>query len=116
MTSEAGRGSTFRVTLPPGRASSAPPAIAPAARAPSRRARVLVVDDEELVGRVIRRALSVAHDVTVTTSAAQALAALDAGPPFDLILCDVMLPETSASTSTRGSPRRTPIRRGAWSS
>jgi len=95
VTSEEGRGSTFRVTLPAGRASSSPPAIAPAARAPARRGRVLVVDDEELVGRVIRRALSVAHDVIVTTSAAQALAALDAGPPFDLILCDVMLPETS---------------------
>src|SRR5262249_6274858 len=94
VSSVEGRGSTFRVTLPPGRAAAPLPMQAAAAPAPERRARILVVDDEELVGRVIRRALSPAHHVTVTTSASQALAAIEEAP-FDLILCDVMLPEPS---------------------
>lgn len=55
------------------------------------RARVLVVDDEPMVGRAISRGLR-DHDVTVVTSGTDALALLQRGERFDAVLCDVMMP------------------------
>jgi CheY-like chemotaxis protein len=53
---------------------------------------VLVIEDEPALGRVLQRLL-VPHRVTVMTRAAEALARLAAGEAFDLILCDLMMPE-----------------------
>jgi CheY-like chemotaxis protein len=58
-------------------------------------ARVLVVDDEPPIGRVIARLLSGTHDVTTMTSARTALEAIRKGERFDAILCDLMMPEMS---------------------
>ncbi len=58
-----------------------------------RRARVLVIDDEPLVGKALARALK-QHDVTVTTSGHDALAMLRESP-FDVVFCDLMMPEMS---------------------
>jgi CheY-like chemotaxis protein len=55
---------------------------------------VLVVDDEPLIGVVLRRMLN-HHAVTVVTSAAEALALVAAGRTFDVILSDLMMPEKS---------------------
>jgi len=52
---------------------------------------VLVVDDEEAMGILLRRALR-GCDVTAMTSAVQALAAISGGARFDLILCDLAMP------------------------
>jgi CheY-like chemotaxis protein len=57
-----------------------------------RRARVLVIDDDEALGNMMRRVLASEHDVVVLTSAADALQLLGQGERFDLILCDLMLP------------------------
>jgi CheY-like chemotaxis protein len=57
-----------------------------------RRARVLVVDDERLVGSSLRRVLGDEFAVTTTTDPAQALAWIVKGESFDVILCDVMMP------------------------
>ena len=61
-----------------------------------RRLRVLVADDEPLVGAALRRALA-AHEVTVVNSGGAAIAAIrdqrEGG--FDLVLCDVMMPDVS---------------------
>jgi len=56
------------------------------------RSRVLVIDDEPMIGRVIQSALKSEHEVVVETRAADALARLDAGESFDLILCDLTMP------------------------
>jgi CheY-like chemotaxis protein len=66
-----------------------------AARPPPkpRSGRILVVDDEPLVGRMIERALAREHFVAAVTSGRAALARLVAGEHFDLILCDLMMPE-----------------------
>ena len=61
----------------------------------SARARILVVDDEEPVGRAIRRLLEADHDVTVATDGEEALEILGSRPDFDLVLCDLMMPRIS---------------------
>ena len=65
---------------------------APAPPDPRPRAKVLVVDDEPMVGTAVRRLLS-GHDVTVVQRAADAQALLDQDAAYDLILCDLMMPE-----------------------
>ena len=56
------------------------------------RARVLVVDDEAKLGKVIARTLAPEHDVLVLTSAQEALDRIVAGERFDLILSDLCMP------------------------
>jgi CheY-like chemotaxis protein len=57
-----------------------------------RRARVLVVDDEPFVAESLRLVLSDEFSVTALTQPEQALAGIDGGDTFDVILCDVMMP------------------------
>lgn len=90
VESTVGMGSRFRVILPSG---SAQPA-ATAASAPRReklRGRILVIDDEKMVLRAIQRILR-DHEVVGTESAREALAFIERGESFDLILSDVMMP------------------------
>jgi len=54
--------------------------------------RILVVDDDPGVIKVLRRILS-AYEVITTTSARHALVQVSSGLRFDLILCDLMMPE-----------------------
>ncbi len=95
VESEVGRGTTFRVLLPVVAGKKAVPTRPPPPPAPkaTRRARVLVVDDEPMIGSSIRRVLAADHDVEVTTSGAEALQSIDAGARYDVILCDLMMPE-----------------------
>ncbi|MCR9160214.1 MAG: response regulator [Nannocystaceae bacterium] len=55
--------------------------------------RILVVDDEPLVCEGIKRALR-AHEVTITSSGRDAVELCESAE-FDLVLCDVMMPEVS---------------------
>lgn len=99
VESELGRGTSFHVRLPPSRGlERAPDAGAPGpsrADAAPRRGRVLVIDDEPLVLSTVKRSLAPPHDVTTTTSGADALALLEAGERYDVILCDLMMPGMS---------------------
>jgi len=92
--SRLGSGTTIRVVLPrarTGRTLSVPILPSPFADpAPARS--VLAVEDEPAVGRTIQRLLT-PHRVTVVTRAREALARIAAGEHFDVILCDVMMPE-----------------------
>ncbi len=94
VRSEVGKGTTFRVALPiAGRLGSQAPQ--PPREAPTnlRRGRILVVDDEELILRAVARILSKEHDIVVTQVASDALAMCSNGDTFDLILCDLMMPD-----------------------
>jgi CheY-like chemotaxis protein len=71
-----------------------PPAVS-AVRDSAPGARVLVVDDEPLVGRAVARVLGQRHEVLVATSGREALALIDEGRDFDLVLCDLMMPGMS---------------------
>ncbi len=93
VTSAPGRGSTFTVDLPVLSVPERPAAVVkPAVAAPpARRARILVVDDEPLMGRSLARLLP-EHHVVVTTRAMDALGLLERDT-FDVLVCDVMMPE-----------------------
>jgi CheY-like chemotaxis protein/two-component sensor histidine kinase len=83
------------VRLPP--AAEPAPAVGQRARrsgpGSGQSARLLVIDDEPAVGIAVRRVLGKRHDVTLVTSAREALLQLDRGEEFDLVLCDMMMPE-----------------------
>jgi CheY-like chemotaxis protein len=66
--------------------------VAHAARV-GRRGRVLVVDDEAVLVKLFVRALENEHEVTGVTLARDALAKVAAGERYDVILCDLMMPE-----------------------
>jgi len=98
VESQPGQGTVFRVLLaaaaPDPRAT--PPAGMPAAvtAAPApRRARVLIIDDDAQILGSIARLLADEHDVETTTSAREALAQLQAGARYDVVLCDLMMPD-----------------------
>ncbi len=93
VKSKLGAGTTFEVRLPlaHGGFSGSAPSPIPARQ----RARVLVVDDEPSILRSLQRLLGKAHDLTVASSGKEALKLLWAGLDYDLVLCDLMMPEVS---------------------
>lgn len=95
VSSEPSKGSVFQVYLPPARMEvAAGIAQAGAIEASvTRRGRILVVDDEPLVVTMIDRILSPYHEVATVTTACEALAKIRSGQRFDVILCDLMMPE-----------------------
>lgn len=97
VESELGRGTVFRVSLPaaPDASDAAPPPSSAPPPLPTRAARVLVIDDEPMVGRMVERALGRAHEVTTAPSGKAALEQLQRGTRFDVILCDLMMPSMS---------------------
>jgi two-component system, NtrC family, sensor kinase len=58
----------------------------------SGRARILVVDDEPLLGQTLSFMLEENHDVVVARGGADALEQLARDPRFDLVLCDLDMP------------------------
>ena len=94
VDSTPGRGTTFRITLVVAPAADAlAPAVArpPAAQHP--RARVLVIDDERAITRVIAAALT-DHEVTVAGSGQDGLA-LSLSGAYDCILSDIAMPDVT---------------------
>jgi CheY-like chemotaxis protein len=59
----------------------------------SRVTRLLVIDDEPLMGLVMRRIFGRSHDVMVVERGRDALALFEAGVDPDVVLCDVVMPE-----------------------
>jgi signal transduction histidine kinase len=85
-------GTTFRILLPP-RAPEPLVAAAAAASTAARRGRVLIVDDEVAFAKALARILGDEHDVELSASAGDALARLQGGQAFDVIVCDLMMPQ-----------------------
>jgi PAS domain S-box-containing protein len=93
VASVLGQGTTFRLSLLP--AQDAPTKVvapAPSERVPSRRAEVLVIDDEPFIGTVMKRVLA-DHAVTFVGRVDEAVALFEAGRSFDVILSDLMMPD-----------------------
>jgi signal transduction histidine kinase len=88
-------GATFRVVLPIGRGKEPDPSLrsTPPIVYAGARGRVLVIDDEPLIGRTIEAALAGEYEVTAVSLASDAFARLAAGETFDVVLCDLLMPE-----------------------
>lgn len=108
VNSTPGNGSTFIVRLPPSTAEQIPTHEEPPATAPTAvRSRVIVVDDEPLVGRSIRRALR-NHDVEIYSKGQQAIERLRSDDAFDLVFLDLMMPDVSGVDVYRQITERRP--------
>lgn len=97
IASTLGQGTTVTMSIPvlEGAApdAQAQPASPASPAMPPVRLRVMVVDDDTLITLLISRMLAQEYEVHIFNDARQALAALDAGQSFDVILCDLMMPE-----------------------
>ena len=94
--SEPGEGTRFVVSLPITE-QDAPQPRRPRTtgnKPPAPRRRVLVVDDDPQVGRALARLLKGEHDVVLAGSGVSGKEVLEQ-EVFDLILCDMMMPEVS---------------------
>jgi CheY-like chemotaxis protein/two-component sensor histidine kinase len=110
LESTVGVGTAFTVRLPA--AVPVQPFRADAAAPDGGRGRVLVIDDEESVVSAVERLLSDSHDVTGADSARTALERLGRGESFDLILCDLRMPDMSGIELARRMDERYPHLRG----
>jgi PAS domain S-box-containing protein len=85
-------GTSFRVWLTRAAETYRSRASSLAPRMVAARARIAVIEDEQLGGRALKRVLDIDHDVYVTSTAQAALELIESGTRFDVILCDVMMP------------------------
>jgi len=85
-------GTVFRISLPMVQApvNEVVPIPVPIGK---QRGRVLVVDDDSAIRRSFSRFVRNQHDVVVAASATDAIEQLQDGERFDVILCDIMMPE-----------------------
>ena len=94
-----GGGASYRVLLPIAEARAETHAVRPVTPAPTlppprgARARVLVVDDDPGVGSALRLMLEEENDVTFAASGREALKHLLGETAFDVVFCDLMMPE-----------------------
>jgi CheY-like chemotaxis protein len=133
VTSALGRGTEFVISLraglapgleappstQPGPAATAPaPApratslMAKAAVAPDERPRALIIDDEDLVRRVLRRQLGGTFRVEDVASAHGARELLTTDPGWDLVFCDMMMPGMSGMALADWIAEHAPTLRG----
>ncbi|HET6280103.1 MAG TPA: response regulator [Polyangia bacterium] len=96
VESTVGKGAKFSVTLPATAAVSEPIAVPPPVRSQNYvRRRLLAVDDEALLLKAYRRMLADSHDVVTALGGTEALRTLERDAQFDVILCDLQMPEMS---------------------
>ena len=67
-----------------------------------------MIDDEPLIGTLIARLLSEAHDVTSLTNARHGLLLLAKDDPFDVVLCDLLMPGMNGSAFFTQLAQRSP--------
>ena len=66
---------------------------APLPAGPRLRARVLLIDDEAMLRSAMSRTLEPHHEIVVADGGLEGLAELERDNGFDVILCDLMMPD-----------------------
>jgi signal transduction histidine kinase/CheY-like chemotaxis protein len=115
IDSEPGRGTTVRLLLQVGTPPTArtdedsqAPSTVPGTR-PRDQTRVLIVDDDRLVRRLMTDGLrSLQYQVTAVEGGEAALATLDAGERFDLLLVDFAMPGMNGAEVANAARNRQP--------
>jgi signal transduction histidine kinase len=93
LESTPGKGTVFRVFLPVAESPALPrTVVASTGRTERSRGRILIIDNEPVVGRIIASELKSEHDVVVVLSVSEGVARLEHGETFDLVLCDIDMP------------------------
>jgi PAS domain S-box-containing protein len=93
VESTVGKGSAFFVYLNPDTKERSAPAPVAAPLSAHARSRVLVVDDEPKIIASIRRVLGTEFEVVGTTRPRRGLELIARGERFDVILCDLSMPD-----------------------
>jgi PAS domain S-box-containing protein len=94
VDSDKGKGSVFRVVLPPvSIETQAPGPARPPVDVGAPGGRLLIVDDEPMILGALRRSFSADYQVTCVGDGRRALERIRAGERYDVILCDLMMPE-----------------------
>lgn len=107
LATEEGKGSTFTVQLPLATRPVAPPPDA-GARAPTRRLKVLVVDDEPHILHYMRATLEAWGHIPVVAGDGTEALALASADGFDLIISDLRMPRLSGREFYEELARRNP--------
>ncbi|HKP62967.1 MAG TPA: PAS domain S-box protein [Polyangiales bacterium] len=105
LHSELGQGTTAELRFPAHRGESVAPAgatpLPPPIETPMRRASILVIDDEPSISSTLAGALSEEHDVETCDSAVRASELLCSGRHFDVVLCDMVMPNKDGAALFR---------------
>jgi len=94
VDSKVGLGTTITLTFP--RKSELTDALQDKTQpspSSSRRYRILIIDDEIALLRVMKRQLKAEHDVVTARGAEAGLELIESSGPFDAIVCDLMMPD-----------------------
>ena len=98
VESALGKGSTFSVVLPAAEPSLPEPEPAERQRAsspPETRQRLLLVEDERNMRTVLKALLASRYEVVTAATGAEAQRILDKDGDWDLVLCDLLMPEVT---------------------
>ncbi len=110
VESEVGVGTTFRVLLPAVEPTTEPLRLAKRVSAPpSRRLRVMLIDDDESLLRSLARPLRRHFDLILCVSAEEALERLERGEELDALVTDLMMPGTSGMELYATVEKRFPV-------
>jgi len=110
IQSHPGQGTVARVVLPKAARAQRPLTVPPPSLSAIRRAvrgklSILVVDDEPVIARLIQKAL-VDHEVTTAHDGREAVALMGENA-YDVILCDLIMPEMTGMDVYRAALQRT---------
>ncbi|MET0793141.1 MAG: ATP-binding protein [Polyangiaceae bacterium] len=99
VSSQPGRGTTFKVVLPyaPEDSAARRAVVEAPPESDAAPARILIIDDEPLLGQTLLYAFKGRHDVSICTSGRAGLSRLEQDAHFDLVLCDLMMPDVSGA-------------------
>jgi signal transduction histidine kinase len=95
VRSRRGEGTCFTVGLPASRAFESSSSSIAAVKPVRPRRKVLIIDDEPMIASALSRMMRKSHDVECMSQGAAALTRLKQGETFDVIFCDVMMPDVT---------------------